>query len=117
MEKIILTTPEELRVIIEEVIHKRVQPPSPKVEVITDNLSLDEAINYLKSEGLPTSKAKIYRLTSTNQLPYSKYGNKLIFSRKELLEWAKSQVVHVSDTSESMDALLKSVKDKNKRRG
>jgi len=114
MEKIILTTPDELRVIVEEVLLKHIQPPTPKIEVTTDNLSLDEAVNYLKSEGLPTSKAKIYKLTSTNQLPYSKYGNKLIFSKKELSEWANSQIVHVTGTSESIDALLKSVKDKQR---
>ena len=42
-------------------------------------------MELLREQGYPTSKAKIYKLTSTNLIPYRKYGNRLVFSRRELL--------------------------------
>ena len=31
-------------------------------------------------------------MTSLGQIPFMKYGNKLVFSRKSLVEWAHKQV-------------------------
>lgn len=46
----------------------------------------------LDEYGMPTSKAKIYKLTSAGEIPHRKYGNKLVFSRKELQEWMNEQM-------------------------
>ncbi|WP_418408883.1 helix-turn-helix domain-containing protein [Alistipes sp.] len=44
---------------------------------------------------MPTSKAKIYKLTSSGEIPHRKYGNKLVFSRQELLRWMEEQAVPI----------------------
>lgn len=54
-------------------------------------VTLETAVEFLRENGFPTSKAKIYKLTSCNQIPYSKYGNKLVFSRIKLLAWANQK--------------------------
>lgn len=48
-------------------------------------------LELLREHGYPTSKAKIYKLTSAGTIPCKVYGNKLVFSRKEILEWAENQ--------------------------
>ena len=43
------------------------------------------ALDLLREHGYPTSKGKLYKLTSANLMPHRKYSNKLLFSRRELL--------------------------------
>ena len=90
MANIILTTPEEIKAIIGEVFATAVPHASTSKEM-PDSITLDTAIQVLEEFGFPTSKAKIYKLTSSGAMPFRKYGNKLVFSRKELLEWAEQQ--------------------------
>lgn len=91
MAEIIITTPDELVSIIRKTITEalNLQESTPDYP---DKLTLDGAIELLKKEGFPTSKAKIYKLTSNDQIPFGKYGNKLIFSSKELLTWCNAQI-------------------------
>ncbi len=110
MDKIILTTREELKEIILEVLQEHFRPK----EEIQETLTLDQALEVLKDNGYPTSKAQVYRLTSSGEIPYGKYGNKLVFSRKELLQWASSQVINMNDNFDSILALVKSAKKQQK---
>lgn len=43
-------------------------------------------------EELGLSKSKIYKLTSSKQIPHKKFGPKLVFSRKALRRWRDSQM-------------------------
>jgi hypothetical protein len=111
MSTIIVTTPEELRAIVNEAIAEFL----PKIqfkESSTESLTLNSAIDLLKVNGYPTSKAKIYKLTSSEEMPHLKYGNKLVFSRKELLQWAVSQTKRVGNHSEVALTLAKSARRK-----
>lgn len=90
MGDIIITTPEELKAIISEAMANAVpQVSNPKD--LPDSITLETAVQVLEEFGFPTSKAKIYKLTSSGAMPFRKYGNKLVFSRKELLNWAEQQ--------------------------
>lgn len=95
MEKIILITPDELRQLIEEVVSNALDKISKPVD-LPEHMSLDDAVVFLTENGFQTSKALVYKLTSKNRMPYSKWGNKLVFSRKELLEWALKHLVKVT---------------------
>lgn len=88
--QIVVTSAEELKAIIRDVLSEQTEPTATSVQ--SDNISLDKAIKLLTEWGYPTSKAKIYKLTSTGAMPCRKYGNKLIFSRKELLKWVDTQI-------------------------
>lgn len=69
---------------------------------LPDTLSMPNALKVLEDNGFPTSKAKLYKMTSQEQIPFMKYGNKLVFSRKALIEWAHKQLV--SNSSEGCDS-------------
>lgn len=66
-----------------------------KAKPTHDTISLSAALEMLNDYGMPTSKAKIYKLTSTGEIPHRKYSNKLVFSRQELLNWMEEQMVEV----------------------
>lgn len=90
MMQIVVTSAEELKAIIRDVLSEQTEPTATGVQ--SDNINLSKAIELLNELGYPTSKAKIYKLTSTGAIPCRKYGNKLIFSRVELLKWVDTQI-------------------------
>lgn len=90
MMQIVVTSAEELKAIIRDVLSEQIEPTATGVQ--SDNINLNRAIQLLNELGYPTSKAKIYKLTSTGVMPCRKYGNKLIFSREELLKWVDTQI-------------------------
>ncbi len=105
MVNLIITTPEELRKIISEEIAKHLAPLVKSAGSQPNTITMDTAIALLSENGYPTSRAKIYKLTSTNEIPHKKYGNKLVFSRTELLKWAEERAVKVKTTQEMMSDL------------
>lgn len=80
MPNIIVTTPEELRAIVSEAVSGVLPKQAPGQSQI-DTITLNDALELLKKHGYPTSKAKIYKLTSTGKIPCKTYGNKLALSR------------------------------------
>lgn len=111
MTNIILTTPEELKSIVSEAIAD-VLPRSTELKPQIDTITLTDALKLLKENGYPTSKGKIYKLTSAGEIPCRHYGNKLVFSRKELLEWATNQTKRKGDFSEVSLTLARSARRK-----
>lgn len=71
---------------------------------LPDTLSMPNALKVLEDNGFPTSKAKLYKMTSQEQIPFMKYGNKLVFSRKALIEWAHQELV--SSSHENCDSAI-----------
>ena len=84
MEKIIITTPEELSALIDERFriafkHYTQQPHAPDSR---KTMSLTEFCEYA---GL--SKQTAYKLTSGQKVPHSKRGKRLFFDREKVDEW------------------------------
>ena len=89
-EAMVLMGYEELKCMIRQEIELAKQ--SLLTRPVHDTISLADAIKILDEYGMPTSKAKFYKLTSAGEIPHRKYGNKLVFSRKELHEWMDEQI-------------------------
>lgn len=62
------------------------------------------------------SKSKLYKLTSSNSIPHKYFGNRLVFSRKELLAWIEAQTVSKDNSREACLTLANSAKRKTGRR-
>lgn len=73
---------------IKEILLARIKKP----EEVPKYLTLEEAIEYLLTNKIPMSKSKIYKLTSSDSIPYFKVGNKLLFSIEELEQWMNNQI-------------------------
>lgn len=115
MERLIITTPEELRALLEDVIHEHSNPAKKELSHF-DNMPINEAVEFLNANGFPTTKGSLYKLTSSNVLPHGKFGNKLIFSRKQLLEWAISHTKQTSDNGEAMMNMIEAAWQRSKRK-
>lgn len=113
MSTIIITEEAKLRSLIQEEVAKVMPTQSNKKEEI-DSITLDGAISYLEEQGYPVSKAKMYKLTSSEEIPCRKFGQKLVFSRKNLLHWAETQSKPKNSKLEAIQTLAESAKHKLK---
>lgn len=111
MSNIIVTTPEELRAIVSEAVSGAL-PKQASSQPQIDTMTLNDVLELLKEHGYPTSKAKIYKLTSAGKIPCKTYGNKLVFSRKEVLFWAENQTKPKHDSTKIGLALARSSRRK-----
>lgn len=107
--EVIVTTREQIsqifRAELDRILNVKPQPQ----QQLPDRCTFDEA---LEITGL--SKSKLYKLTSSNQIPFRKFNKKLIFSRKELQAWVESQTIDKHDTSEIELTLARSARRKRK---
>jgi hypothetical protein len=67
---------------ISEVLNQKDQTQEPD-----DRCDLETACEILGTPGKPASKYLIYRETHKGTIPFTKFGARLIFSRKKLIEW------------------------------
>ncbi len=93
----VVISKEELKELIAEAIREHIAAPEPQTQEVAqpERLNIEEAIKLLSDNGYPTSKGKLYQLTSKGKIPFWKYGIKLVFYREELLKWAEEQVLRV----------------------
>jgi hypothetical protein len=111
MQNIIVTTPDELRAIMREAVSSLLPNKHEPASQI-DSITLNDALELLCQYGFPTSKAKMYKLTSAGEVPCRTYGNKLVFSRKEILQWAENQTKPKYDHTAATLTLTRSAKRK-----
>ena len=70
---------------LEALLHQQQAPQSAVSDRITDLKEVENLTGY--------GKSKIYKLTSTGKIPHKLMGNRLVFSRSELLQWLDSSAV------------------------
>jgi len=81
------------RIIIRESVQEAVGIPQEKQVIIPDKCDLNGAIQYVTQElGYPFRKSTFYKLTANDEIPCQRFGNRLIFSRKELKNWFESKI-------------------------
>src|SRR5690606_18155345 len=89
---LIVTTPERISQIVTEAVSAAMKRHVlPVADSLPDRIGIDEVCEITGYK-----KATVYRLTSEDKIPHSKYGNKLVFSRKELASWLEDQTIHSS---------------------
>lgn len=76
-------------------------------------LNLEKAQKLVLERGIPMSKSKLYKLTSSNDIPHRKAGNRLIFFENELTEWCNQQIINpLCELSESKRTIVRSAQGK-----
>ena len=82
VEEFIITTPSQLRTLLVEAVSIALKyyQPVPLSNNEIGGIDLAEKITRL-------SKPRIYALVSQRAIPHKKKGNRLTFSRSELIEW------------------------------
>ncbi|MFO7657472.1 MAG: helix-turn-helix domain-containing protein [Bacteroidales bacterium] len=76
--------------------------PSPQIP--SDRIDIYEAIELT---GL--QRHAIYQKTSKKLMPHSRFGKRLVFSRKELTEWLEATTIKKISANDVMNAHLMNV--------
>ena len=77
-----------------------------------DLMNVSEAVCFLSELGMPTTKKTLYQFTHTKNIPYRKIGRRIIFSRKELLQWIESRTYRPHSQSDEALRLAESARKK-----
>lgn len=68
-------------------------------------LSTNEAIKFIREQGLPISKSKLYKLTSEGKIPHEKFGMRVLFKKDSLFTWIGNEM-KISIKSDSEYAMI-----------
>ena len=89
---------------------RKIKPPEPPAK-LPDALTIDQAIQFLEENGLPVTKAQVYKLSFLNEIPASRIGKRLVFSRKDLLTWIQARTIpKVSPQQKAAEKLAQSAR-------
>lgn len=92
---------------IQSDVRKLRQPEPPAKQ--SDNLTIDQAVEFLKENGDPHTKATVYKKSCLGEIPASRSGKRLLFSRKKLENWIESRRVEkVAPATIAADKLARS---------
>ena len=93
MDEMILIKKAELTELIDTAVTRALARNKPVQENAKKVLALDEAVDYLNENGLSIAKSTIYKLTSTNQIPFRRFGGrKIVFRVDDLNTWIGEQL-------------------------
>ena len=83
--------------VIKEILIPRIK----KTDEDPKYLTLEEAIAFLHEKRIRISESKLYKLTSSNKIPFCKAGNRLIFYSEELTKWSNNQIINPSESKQT----------------
>jgi excisionase family DNA binding protein len=97
----------ELQEIIKDCVRQAITEVQPaKTLPLQDSISLNEVCAIIGTIEKPAAKATIYKLTMNGDIPFAKFGKRLVFSRKALIEWMESRTISASKDNEVMTARI-----------
>lgn len=99
MEKIIVSSEDQLVSLIESAVGKilKVEPPKGEIDRIS---GIKAAAKYLNTVGYSISHSQFAKLTAKGLIPCRKFqGRGLLFSKKELVTWAESKCTPVGQSN------------------
>ena len=110
MSSIIIMEKEELRLLVEEAVQNVMDKNTPKEDPAksSDLMTVDEVCRFLTMK-----KSTLYQKTHKSEIPFSKKGKPLYFSRKEIIDWVASGR---NLTKEERERALESIAQDNKNR-
>lgn len=109
MEHIIVTTPDQLRGLIREVILE-IAPKFTEERKTPDTfthtkLTIAEAADFLTEQGLPTTVHSLYGHVFYRRIPFQKIGRRLAFLKEDLLEWVESRTHKPNEKQEATERI------------
>jgi predicted DNA-binding transcriptional regulator AlpA len=93
---------------LETLLQQQHAPQTIESDRITDLKEVENLTGY--------SKSKLYKLSSTDGIPHKLMGNRLVFSRSELLAWLETITVNRQPKSKSvLSSIAHSAANKSRR--
>lgn len=113
MTTILQMTQEDLRAEIKNCLKESIEEIKslPTPEPLPDRITLSEAC-----ELTGFSKSQFYKMTMLNEVPFQKFGKRLVFSRKIITGWMEENTISAPSAGNVMEnRLSKSAKQQLKK--
>jgi excisionase family DNA binding protein len=79
---------------------------------LQNKLSVDRAIALMSDHGLTISRSKLYKLTSKQQIPFSKFNNRIVFNKEDLDDWITENTSSKTNFYDNIKNVVESAKYK-----
>ncbi len=83
---VIITSRDDLKALLKEIVAE-ILPPAEPSRPQSDLVNSDAVIAFFAENGYKTTKSQLYKMTRSRAIPFMKVGNKLLFSKSELMNW------------------------------
>lgn len=78
----------ELRTI--KAMVEKIQMP----EEIPKRLTLEKALEFMKTRSFEMSKSQLYKKVAARKIPHYHFGNRIVFNTDELLRWCEQSLIY-----------------------
>ena len=95
----------------EEILNQRNKEPP----IYSELMNLDDAISYIRSKQISMSKSRLYKLSSANNIPLRRTGNRLLFIKDELDTWCIEQIQKPEQNKFNNSALIQNAQKKQQK--
>lgn len=79
---------------------------------ISEFINAHNAAIFIRKYGIPMSKSRLYKLTSSFGIPFYKAGSRLIFRNDELAKWCEDEIHQALPTILSNKSIIKTAQNK-----
>ncbi len=101
----------DLTEVISKIVLETIQNiPKPKAELLNDRIEIDEVMEIT---GL--KKPQLYKLTHLMEIPFKKFGKRLVFSRREIIQWMENRTHRPVPSQNTINAIALSASAKQRR--
>ena len=90
---------------------RKIQTP-PKEQAHNDAMNLGELVSFLSEHGIPLKRSTIYVFTTRKQIPFTKCGKRIMFSRRDILQWIEDRTTRPETKADAALRLAKSINRK-----
>lgn len=96
MNEIIVVPAHQVKDMIQSAVRECVTEIIALVKPGTDaeSVDMDGAVKFLNANGYKIKKSQLYKLTSSGEVPFHKFGSRLHFRIAELAQWANARLIN-----------------------
>jgi len=109
--EIIVSSHDRMKTIIREAVADYFQPVLKQMlesanPTFPERLSKDQALAFLTENGFPTTTGNLYKMTANSEIPCARIGKRLIFSKRDLLNWIEDRSISKTDSLHKTEKLI-----------
>jgi len=64
-----------------------------KPEEIPKRLTIEKALEFMKTRSFEMSKSQLYKKIAARKIPHYHFGNRIVFDTDELLRWCEQSLI------------------------
>ena len=106
MNALVVISQEALSQLIEEAVRKSLPKQELQAQPEPNRITRELALSFLEGKGFTVSKSLFYKATSAKEIPFTRFGRRLLFFKNDLLSWAENRCIHQNTRKHDASIIL-----------